>query len=99
MNFLNVFLSLLDTLTSALLRGDFDTIRAILEIILTTTKEMLPKVKRGRFTEMMSKMSNETTKVLNKLTNGTFGEVKNYVSSMKEKMKQTVTSKAKQVLS
>lgn len=98
-NVMGVIMSLLDTLTSALLKGDFATIRSILEIIVSTIRDMLPKIRRGRFREMMSKVTTEVTQLLNKLTNGAYDDVSKFVSNMKERLKQRVAARAREALS
>lgn len=95
----NVFHNLIDDLNTAVSKSDFSNIRETLQDAGNRLKEMLPRISSDKVREFISKTIYDIAELIKKLTSnqGGLNDVRSFIDSAKDGLKQRMTDKIKEM--
>lgn len=90
--------SLVETLNTALAKGDMETVRDTLQAVANTIREMLPKLASEKSREFFAKIITRIGELIGRITTrkANLQEVRTFTNDLKEKFKQRMIERLKE---
>lgn len=90
--------SLVETLNTALAKGDMETVRDTLQAVANTIREMLPKLASEKSREFFVKIITRIGELIGRITTrkANLQEVHTFTNDLKEKFKQRMIERLKE---